>query len=451
MNMPFMQPAQAARMGRQLAAPFQLALVGKNSRSARFFCEAILRVQPGRRAVMRGQWQGQQAVAKVYFGHRAHRDCRRAQRGAELLRKAGIAAPEMLAAIHGADGRCACAVFAYLEGSAPAADDGTLPRSVREAVRSLHRAGLVHRDLHFGNFLLHGKQAYLLDPEGIALGRSTRSRRRNAALLLAQLPPLARQEALAEEGSTAEFAREAEQLWQRRVDRHGKKVFRDCSKFRVWQENGKRIFCQRAAVLQLPQLAALAADPDTYMAQGEPLKSGGSATVTRIRVHEQALVVKRYNLKGPLHFVRRCLGPSRARRAWRNAHMLRHIGIRTPSPLALTEERCLGGLLPGRAWLISRYQDGHTLAQCTAADRLPPVQADREIARVFLLLQRVGLRHGDLKASNWILSEDNAYLVDLDALRRHRGPQRDLQRFLDNWPPGSICRRHYEQLLESLS
>ena len=449
--------AALARMGRAVAVPFQLALVGYGSRIARFPCEDVLQVHPEQQIVMRGRWRGQQAVAKLYFGRRAHRYCRRVKQGARLLDEAGIAAPKLLGIVASADGFSVLLVFEYLEGqtavTAAAAGYGMQYRAAREAMQVLHEANLVHQDPHFGNFLVHGERAWLLDIEGIKRKRSRRARRSNLALFLAQLPPLAQQAALSGEDDGEKLAHEVQQKWQRRLRNYAKKVLRECTDIKTWREGKKHIRCRRAALAELPELAALAADPDTGMAAGIMLKNGRSATVVRTPLGTGQLAIKRYNIKGPMHFLRRWLGPSRARRAWRNANMLHHGGIHTPMPLALVEERRLFGLLPSPAWLISRFQEGQTLAEHTAGDALPPGQADRAITRTFLLLRKMHLVHGDMKASNWIISGDKAYLVDLDALRERqrprarRGQQRDLQRFLHNWHAGSACRCHYEKLL----
>ena len=445
-------------MGRTIVTPLQLALVGRGSRVTRFLCEELLRVYPKRRFVMRGRWKGRPAVAKLYFGRRAYRDCQRAERGAGLLREASIPAPELLATVHGADRRSALLIFEYIKGetATTAADENqdALYRAGREAMRALHRAGLVHRDPHFGNFLISGEGVWILDPDDITRESSAQTQRRNLALFLAQLPPSAQQAALSEEESGAKLALEVEQAWQRRLKNYRKKSARDCTEFKVWQEGKRYLCCCRTALAKQPELAGLMADPDTSMAGGTMLKDGSSATVVRIPLGEADLVIKRYNIKGAMHFLRRCLGASRARRAWCNANMLRQGGIHTPAPLALVERRHLCGLLPGCAWLVSRFQEGQTLAEYTAENVSPPEQADREIARTFLLLKKMNLVHGDMKASNWIISGDKAYLTDLDSLRqRHRagvrrGQQRDLQRFLNNWPASSAGRRHYGKLLE---
>ena len=61
-------------------------------------------------------------------------------------------------------------------------------------------------------------------------------------------------------------------------------------------------------------------DPDTYIKTGTILKDGNSATVAKITIDSQTLVIKRYNIKNLRHALRRCLRPSRTMVSWTNAH-----------------------------------------------------------------------------------------------------------------------------------
>ena len=69
------------------------------------------------------------------------------------------------------------------------------------------------------------------------------------------------------------------------------------------------------------------------------------------------LVVKRYNMKSVSHRISRLFRRSRASRAWSYGHLLNSLGIRTPHPIALIEERF--GFLRGKAYLITEYCSGY--------------------------------------------------------------------------------------------
>jgi hypothetical protein len=69
------------------------------------------------------------------------------------------------------------------------------------------------------------------------------------------------------------------------------------------------------------------------------IKAGNTATVARLYVDGEAFVVKRYNIKSWQHAMGRMWRPTRAQRAWQNAHRLRMLGIATFKPIALIERR----------------------------------------------------------------------------------------------------------------
>jgi Ser/Thr protein kinase RdoA (MazF antagonist) len=63
-----------------------------------------------------------------------------------------------------------------------------------------------------------------------------------------------------------------------------------------------------------------------------------------------------------------------------------------------------------------------------------------QIARIIRGMQRHRISHGDLKASNILIADDKAMVIDLDATRHHktdfafrRAWARDIRRFLQNW------------------
>ncbi len=232
----------------------------------------------------------------------------------------------------------------------------------------------------------------------------------------------------------------------RRISR---KAYRNCSEFLVRRWRGLRI-CQRRD-LPVDVLDAWMEFSGLAPMEGESiLKPGNSQTVWRARLGENEVVVKRYNLKNLWHALRRAFSRSRASRSWENAHRLRAYHIATPRPLAMIEERW--GLLRRRAWLITDPARGK------GANRYIPRHSDEEnlrrLADTVAAFGENGLVHGDMKATNFIMSDDSVEVIDLDAMRRPRtGPARrariyrDRQRFLRNWK-GEL-RQRFRRLLDA--
>src|SRR5690606_25659885 len=125
-----------------------------------------------------------------------------------------------------------------------------------------------------------------------------------------------------------------------------KKLYRETSAHACRQSWRRFLVYDRK--LDSVALQQFIADPDAAIAAGRLLKDGNSATVAEVSIDGRADSVKRYNLKSLGHWLRRTLRPSRAWVSWRNAHLLQMLGIHTPRPCLLMEERF--GNLRGRAW-----------------------------------------------------------------------------------------------------
>jgi tRNA A-37 threonylcarbamoyl transferase component Bud32 len=183
------------------------------------------------------------------------------------------------------------------------------------------------------------------------------------------------------------------------------------------------------------------ADPDVLIDSNRLLKSGNTATVGTVEIDSHRYVVKRYNIKNAWHALRRCLRPSRAWNSWRNAHRLAILGIPTPEPIALLEKRW--GPFRSKAYFITEYVDGVNIHQFFHSDRAKEVDWGdlvEQFGKLFQQLAAASVSHGDLKATNFIITDDKLVVADLDAMREHqfrwrfrKAFGRDLKRFIQNW------------------
>jgi tRNA A-37 threonylcarbamoyl transferase component Bud32 len=212
----------------------------------------------------------------------------------------------------------------------------------------------------------------------------------------------------------------------------------------------------------MPSLQQLLNDPDSFMKTGQILKAGNTATVAKVNIASQTLVIKRYNIKSVRHALRRCLRHSRAMVSWKNAHLLQRLGIDTPRPLAVVEERW--GPLRKQAYLITGYLSGDTIQDVFNDQSNGRNCMADNIAQLIALIEHlaaVQISHGDFKATNFISSSGRLYIVDLDGMRAHRSIyifrrsfRRDLLRLQRNWPQTSpiykLITPHIEQILSRL-
>jgi len=189
------------------------------------------------------------------------------------------------------------------------------------------------------------------------------------------------------------------------------------------------------------------------MARGRTLKHDATTTVTLVAGGEARWVVKRYNIRGPWHALRRQFQSGRARNCWRAAEDLAAAGIDTPRPVAALEERRFG-LLRGRSYFISELVEGETLDEALSrAGKQAAALMDRT-ADIVRRLRASGIVHGDLKATNIIVSHGRVYLVDLDATRKSAGSglcagrEQDLDRFLRNWQQDERLLAEFKRRLD---
>ncbi|MEE9424910.1 MAG: lipopolysaccharide kinase InaA family protein [Methylococcales bacterium] len=201
-----------------------------------------------------------------------------------------------------------------------------------------------------------------------------------------------------------------------------------------------RIYHRQAYHPDIPNLlATIFANPDLAMQNGELLKDEGKTTLAKISKGDVELVIKRYNIINRWHAISRGFRISRAYRCWVYAHLFKQLGLDTPEPVAMIEER--QGPIRKRAYYIMRFRSG--LLGRTAIQEANPQQIEQYLGCLVDDLQQLYDRmitHGDLKATNWLWHENKWIWLDLDATRQHRYRRsftitwhRDIRRLLKNW------------------
>lgn len=443
-----------------------------------------LRVLPGQRYVGQAEWRGRSVLAKLLVGPKAERHFRREYQGACWLAEQSISTPLLLAhGFHRTEG--GWLLFEYLD-SAHSLNDEWQPMAhevplsapqqsvLHEAlvlIAQLHRCGLWQRDLHLDNLLRYQNRLYLVDGGGVEAETpgqplSSKAVLENLSVFFAQLPPafdsfipallsvyLHVNPVSWGEQSLTEQVR---QVRQRRLISFLKKAGRDCSLFSVQRGLHGLRAAWRAT---LPMIQPLVDSPDDFIERGHIYKTGGAATVARVDFQGQFWIIKRYNIKNRWHWLKRFWRPSRAWHSWREAHRLQLLGLATPHPFAVREQRCWG--LRGPAWLITEYLPGSDILALfnPYLDTSPPEHLMQALDRLFAALVRERISHGDLKGHN-LLWDDRIgqwSLIDLDAMRQHRCAGRfirayrhDRARFLRNWPRDSSLYRLLDQRLPRL-
>jgi tRNA A-37 threonylcarbamoyl transferase component Bud32 len=351
-------------------------------------------------------------VLKVFLApsRRSFREARRLRKAAAL----GVPVPELLAV-----GRDWVATR-WVEGRPALRED--LPRLL-PVVEHMHEQGMLHCDLHLGNFLVQGEYVVLIDMQ------RTRFWPRLPQLLRRwELGRLAYSlgEPLPEELSGVRFWREvrAHQHWRSRTRR----CLKESSGFTRFTVAGCQGFRRREA------------DPEALTRALETLDQ---AELIWPRPGGQLY------RSGPW-VVKQHANVRAARNAWVAGHGLETRGIRTAQPVAWVDR-----------WLIMEHAGGTVVewaeACFTRASSTEQEEMMRTLADLLADLHRRGIYHADLKASNVTWSPGQpARLLDYQRVRFGiRVPQRrrsknlaQLNAALPDIVPGPLRARGLDRYLE---
>ena len=465
-----MRLSELQKSGRAPGLPLSIELADAAG-PAQLQLLSLLRVLPGQRYVGAGVWRGRTVLAKLMVGAKAARNFQRELNGVRLLAEQGLTTPQLLA--DGLqEGEGGWLLFEFLEGAHSLGDAwdavASLPVLADEqvavlaealtAIGQMHLKGLWQEDLHLDNLLRQGGKLYLIDGAGICVDEAGKplSRQKvleNLGVFFAQLPislePFIEELLVHYLLSNGEHALPLEALLKQvekvrawRLHDFLNKTGRDCSLFSVQQG----AFALRAVRREEePAMLPVLARADALLDQGHLYKTGGAASVGKVEVDGRTLVIKRYNIKGFAHWLKRFWRPSRAWHSWREGNRLAFLGIATPKPLALLETRFLW--LRGKAYLVTEHLPGPDIIERFAPYVEQGDAPEAELAaldRLFADLLRERISHGDLKGHNVFWADGRWALIDLDSMCQHRSASsfaaayaRDRARFMRNWPVGS--------------
>jgi tRNA A-37 threonylcarbamoyl transferase component Bud32 len=442
---------------------------------------SLLRVLPGERYVGAAVWRGRPVLAKLLVGSKAARHFQRELNGVRLLAAQGLTTPPLLA--DGLqEGEGGWLLFEFIDGAEsladawqavedlpPLADEQTaVLAEALGAIAQMHAKGLWQEDLHLDNLLRQDGKLYLIDGAGIRVQEAGKplSRDRvleNLGVFFAQLPknlePFTEELLVYYLLSNGEHALPLQALEKQvrkvsawRLKDFLNKVGRECTLFSVLRGPfALRAIRREEEAAMLPVLD----QADALLDRGHLFKTGGAATVAKVDVAGRPLVIKRYNIKGFVHWLKRFWRPSRAWHSWREGNRLAFLGIATPKPLAVLEKRFFW--LRSRAYLITEHLPGPDIIERFApyVERGDAPESELlALDHLFAELIRERISHGDFKGHNLFWDKGRWSLIDLDAMRQHSSNAsfapayaKDRARFMRNWAPESALYKLIDQRL----
>ena len=284
----------------------------------------------------------------------------------------------------------------------PANEVTALPLAAVVAfIERIWRAGVVQRDLHPANLLVHPEtfEMRLVDLHGIVLRETPVESDLDAMLAAAHMTlpiPVSPRVARLSLAMRKKLVHSRSRRCLKTNRDFARKIFGDWS----WHV--------RTASVN-PALETILRAPDDFLhTTAQAMKRGRSSTVGAA----QGLVLKRYNFKKPHNLLKDLFRGSPARRGFRKAHHLELAGLATPRVLAAADPRVAG--LPSRSYLLMEEIPAAVDAGQWAG---APRPAARALGELLARLHHEGFTHRDLKETNVLFnSAGTPHLIDLDGL-----------------------------------
>ena len=445
-----------------LSVPLQVLLANGQS----LICEEVVRAMPGRRYVCRGSYDGKPVFVKLFSNSKkAKREWQSELSGIRALKAAGIYAPEIIFSEISEKSDTHLIVYAELlaaESARQRWEQGNetarqmLIMQLIELLSQHHAAGLRQSDCHLLNFVFSEDILYTLDASDIIVSGSPLSRNDSMngfadllGLLDAKyddlLPGFYKYYWQCRESETDDTEQEALmrkviKLREYKLRKYLDKIYRNCSEF-IAEKSWRKILVRRRDA-DNNALRELVNAPDERLSDSQYsiIKDGNTCKVSLIENSTQRFICKRYNIKNAWHALSRAFRESRASCSWRNAHRLKKLNITTPQPYALIEQRF--GPIRRKAWLLMPYIDGTSGYDFFRDENKRNQQhiAVSQFVSLFNKMLQAKLSHGDMKITNFIFSEDELFVIDLDSMRQHNDDadftkafRKDMKRFMRNW------------------
>ncbi|MDR3492330.1 MAG: lipopolysaccharide kinase InaA family protein [Gammaproteobacteria bacterium] len=451
---------------RQLKSPlgafFQVSL--PESREP-LFCQNVVRILPGKRLVAFGTWGDKTVVIKLFYARgKSAQHAERDYEGIKILTDGAVLAPAVYYHGPALNKRIRVIVFEKIAGLN--LDDIW---QGKQNIKSLHRLlkamtielatqhvlGILQHDLHFKNFIIQKNRIYTIDGGAVEVFDKPLSKIisiDNLALFFAQLGvgKIALKQSLfqlyAQSRGWQRKEKDLKRLelseknWQKsRWENYSEKIMRTCTAFMRLSSSRSAIMYDRS--YETSELLSCLKNPDAKMTTAQILKNGRSATVAKIKIDQHEMVLKRYNIKGIFHWLRRCLRPTRAACGWKLGQLLRISDIPTAKPIAYIEKTFLG--LRNKSYFLMEYVEGVTAGEFFETISVSdPVAIDvaQQIVEIFFDLALLKITHGDLKKTNILIRDNNPVLIDLDGMTLHKSNyafklafKAEIKRFMENW------------------
>ena len=162
-------------------------------------------------------------------------------------------------------------------------------------------------------------------------------------------------------------------------------------------------------------LSEVISNPDEFMSKGEEVKFEAGNHVVGLDLPNHSIFIKKFQIKGVFHYLRKFFSPTRAITAWKATHWLNAAGIKTINALAVIET--YDSFTTRESYLITLKQSGERLDQMKITESLEKLIPNK-MGALIKRLSWIGFNHGDAKGSNFFFDKNSLIVSDLDACKR---------------------------------
>ena len=163
------------------------------------------------------------------------------------------------------------------------------------------------------------------------------------------------------------------------------------------------------------QFLNLFRDEDLLIKSGEIIKNEKGHLITKTNIQGKNFYIKKYRIKGPLHFFSRLFKKTRAHNSFLSTYWMNAVGIRTAKPVLLYEG---SGILGARdSFFVTEEVRGQRLDDAIGED-LDQLRLIGHIVSFFKRMEWLKFIHGDAKSSNFFLDGNGLVVFDLDSSRK---------------------------------
>ena len=162
-------------------------------------------------------------------------------------------------------------------------------------------------------------------------------------------------------------------------------------------------------------LSEVIANPDGFMLKGEEVKFEAGNHVVGLDLPKHSIFIKKFQVKGLFHYLKKFFSPTRAITSWKASHWLDAAGIKTINTLAVIET--YDSFTTRESYLITLKQSGERLDQIKITESLENLIPNK-MGALIKRLSWIGFNHGDAKRSNFFFDKNSLIVSDLDACKR---------------------------------